>query len=312
MRRYFGVDASGVGWAHAVNSRAELSAALNDPTVHMLEADILMRSKDLGPSRRKSSRFVLQPIMCHPPAKDSDLTFDEFARTVIASLRDGRKVGLKLDFKQAECVAPCLDTLRARGFCQESQSSYSVNAGEFEDVPLWLNADVVRGPGGREPIDGPSFVSACVSTCPHATLSLGWTHTGTPLLGYTHAMALEMKKLVAPLRCDVTLAASAAHLFASANPARAVLIDDVVNGAGVGDARVGGSRDAPGRSFTLWGPAPGPVTRWIERELPPEATYVDVKACNWKEEAVVRLYVYTRPAWATLHDARLWLFSRRR
>jgi hypothetical protein len=40
------------------------------------------------------------------------------------------------------------------------------------------------------------------------------------------------------------------------------------------------------------------VTRWIERELPPEATYVDVKACNWKEEAVVRLYVYTRPAWA--------------
>jgi hypothetical protein len=125
-------------------------------------------------------------------------------------------------------------------------------------------------------------------------------------------MALEMRKLVAPLRCDVTLAASAAHLFASANPARQVLIDDVVNGAGVGDARVGGSRDAPGRSFTLWGPSPGPVTRWIERELPPEATYVDVKACNWKEEAVVRLYVYTRPAWATLHDARLWLFSRRR
>ena len=188
------------------------------------------------------------------------------------------------------------DSLRATGFGRSDSS------GEFRAVPLWLNADVVRGPGGREPIAGADFVSKCVAACPNATLSLGWTHTGTPVLGYTTEMVNAMRELVEPLRCGVTLAASAAHLFASANPARLALIDVIVKGsstAGVHD-----------RSFTLWGPAPRPVLRWIENALPAEKTFVDVKGCAWREEAVIRAYAYTRPVWAALHDAYVYARAR--
>lgn len=298
MREYFGVDARGVRWAHAVNSRAELAAALADPAVHMLEADLLMSR----PPERASSSSGASPgaasevLMCHPPARESDLGFEDFMSDVIAALREGRRVGIKLDFKEIECVAPCLDLLRATGFGGSDPS------GEFRAVPLWLNADVVRGPGGREPIAGADFVSKCVVACPNATLSLGWTHTGTPVLGYTTDMANAMRELVEPLRCGVTLAASAAHLFASANPARAVLIDGIVN-----DERGGGEFH---RSFTLWGPAPRPVLRWIERALPAEKTFVDVKECAWREEAVIRAYAYTRPVWAALHDAYVYARAR--
>lgn len=297
MREYFGVDARGVRWAHAVNSRAELAAALANPAVHMLEADLLMSR----PPERASSSSGASPsevLMCHPPARESDLGFEDFMSDVITALREGRRVGIKLDFKEIECVAPCLDLLRATGFGGSDPS------GEFRAVPLWLNADVVRGPGGREPIAGADFVSKCVAACPNATLSLGWTHTGTPVLGYTTDMANEMRELVEPLRCGVTLAASAAHLFASANPARAVLIDGIVdNGVNNG----GGEFH---RSFTLWGPAPRPVLRWIERALPAEKTFVDVKGCAWREEAVIRAYAYTRPVWAALHDAYVYFRSR--
>ena len=234
--------------------------------------------------------------MCHPPARESDLGFEDFMSDVVAALREGRRVGIKLDFKEIECVAPCVDLLRATGFGRSDSS------GEFRAVPLWLNADVVRGPGGREPIAGADFVSKCVAACPNATLSLGWTHTGTPVLGYTTEMVNAMRELVEPLRCGVTLAASAAHLFASANPARLALIDVIVKGSsttGVHD-----------RSFTLWGPAPRPVLRWIENALPAEKTFVDVKGCAWREEAVIRAYAYTRPVWAALHDAYVYARAR--
>ena len=308
MREYFGVDARGVRWAHAVNSRAELAAALADPAVHMLEADLLMSrppartAEDAGAAGASSSSgaspgaaSASEVLMCHPPARESDLGFEDFMSDVVAALREGRRVGIKLDFKEIECVAPCVDLLRATGF------GTSDSSGEFRAVPLWLNADVVRGPGGREPIAGADFVSACVAACPNATLSLGWTHTGTPVLGYTTEMANAMRELVEPLRCGVTLAASAAHLFASANPARAALIDGIVNDStGVHD-----------RSFTLWGPAPRPVLRWIENALPAEKTFVDVKGCAWREEAVIRAYAYTRPVWAALHDAYVYARARR-
>ena len=296
MREYFGVDARGVRWAHAVNSRAELAAALADPAVHMLEADLLM-SRPPERASSSSGASASEVLMCHPPARESDLGFEDFMSDVIAALREGRRVGIKLDFKEIECVAPCLDLLRAKGFGGSDPS------GEFRAVPLWLNADVVRGPGGREPIAGADFVSKCVAACPNATLSLGWTHTGTPVLGYTTDMANAMRELVEPLRCGVTLAASAAHLFASANPARAALIDGIVNN---------NQRDGVEfhRSFTLWGPAPRPVLRWIERALPAEKTFVDVKGCAWREEAVIRAYAYTRPVWAALHD--VYVYARAR
>ena len=39
-------------------------------------------------------------------------------------------------------------------------------------MPLWLNADVVRGPGGRDPIPGHAFVRDCTAACPGQGLTL--------------------------------------------------------------------------------------------------------------------------------------------
>lgn len=43
-------------------------------------------------------------------------------------------------------------------------------------VPVWLNADVLQGPGGAEPtVDARDFVRLCTTVLPWAVLSLGWT-----------------------------------------------------------------------------------------------------------------------------------------
>ena len=180
--------------------------------------------------------------MCHPPASRSDITFDAFLRRVVRAVRAGRVVGVKLDFKHPDAVAPALALLRReglgrvgssssspRGGSRETSESTSPEAARVASMPVWLNADVIRGPGGREPVhpDGAAFVAACVDACPASTLSLGWTHAGTPRLGYTRDMAARMLALIEPVAQHVTLAASAAHLFASARGARRALLDVV-------------------------------------------------------------------------------------
>ena len=151
LTAYFGLDsACDVKWAHAVNSRALLDAALADDGVHMLEADLMMSprlfqqqqvedavpspagdgdAEDAIPSDVASANEV---YMSHPPTRDSDLPFPAFLDAVLATVRRGRKVGFKLDFKEFECVLPCLRLLRERGM-------------DGAATPLWLNADVVRG-----------------------------------------------------------------------------------------------------------------------------------------------------------------------
>lgn len=51
------------------------------------------------------------PIMAHPPARTSDLTFEEYIDTII---RARKKKGVKLDFKQLEVVEECLKLLKKR------------------------------------------------------------------------------------------------------------------------------------------------------------------------------------------------------
>ncbi|CAG0883416.1 unnamed protein product [Cyprideis torosa] len=105
-----------------------------------------------------SEPSVLIPIMAHPPHKTSDLSFQEFIDRLG---NQGR--GIKLDFKDIEAVEPCLKILK------EKES-------EFSSVPIWLNADIIRGPvQAREPLDGDRFLRLCKRYFPDATLSLGWT-----------------------------------------------------------------------------------------------------------------------------------------
>jgi hypothetical protein len=148
-----------VTWSHATNSWARLEKALSPETpVMFLEADVSWGCS--GPLKEV-------PIMAHPPSRTSDLTFEAFIKRVVQhnAQRGARRVGIKLDFKDARCIEPCLSRLRAW-------------AGDRESVgfPVWVNADVWSGPGAHPPRISPAeFFGACFEIYPAATLSPGWT-----------------------------------------------------------------------------------------------------------------------------------------
>merc|ERR1712137_499093 len=71
--------------------------------------------------------------------------------------------GVKLDFKRLDCVEPALKYLR------------SIDAARRLCGHLWLNADVLVGPGALlQPLDSEQFVLLCASILPTAVLSLSW------------------------------------------------------------------------------------------------------------------------------------------
>ena len=139
-------------WVHSCCSRAQLAAALTDPDITAIEADILMGKWGMHP-------YVA--IMAHPPASHSDLCFKEFLDRAV---NDGTR-HLKLDFKDMAAVEPCLTILAAQW-----PKLHANGQG------VWLNADVLPGPNARKacPVPFEQFVPLCRSMCPHAALSLGW------------------------------------------------------------------------------------------------------------------------------------------
>ena len=264
---HFGcMEPRNVCWAHGVNSSEALDAALADLSCHMIEADLMIRGASTRSSKAAarwkaagSSTGALTArdvIMCHPPAVDSDLTFDQFFKRVFLAVKAGRRVGLKLDFKDADAVLPCVRLLRDSNVGIHDASYVGAHA-STRTMPLWLNADVIRGPGGRPPIPGEQFVARCLEHCPSATLSLGWTTSGTPRLGYSRRMVDEMRALTANVRAHVTFAPSAAHLFASAEGPRAsmlaMLVEDAVNDRGTPAAAAEAA--VKGRGVRRAGPA---------------------------------------------------------
>jgi len=151
-------ELTNITWAHAVNSKERLTDALKGPA-QMLEADIVM-----GTTKRKSDSEHEVPIMAHPPNTTSDLSFNKFLSAVIKhNIEERSKKGIKLDFKQLDCVEPVLQELRDK--------KKSIN------FPVWLNADVLPGPvnATTSPLDGKRFITLMKELLPKATLSLGWT-----------------------------------------------------------------------------------------------------------------------------------------
>ena len=257
---HFGcMEPRNVCWAHGVNSSEALDVALADESCHMIEADLVIRGASTRSSKAAarwkaagSSTGALTArdvSMCHPPAVDGDLTFDQFFKRVFLAVKAGRRVGLKLDFKDADAVLPCVRLLRDSNVGIHDASYVGAHA-STRTMPLWLNADVIRGPGGRPPIPGEQFVARCLEHCPSATLSLGWTTSGTPRLGYSRRMVDEMRALTANVRAHVTFAPSAAHLFASAEGPRAsmiaMLVEDAVNDRGTPPAAAEAAVKGPG------------------------------------------------------------------
>jgi len=158
---YLGVSsASEVKWGHAVNSRAKLEECFTTKDkCMMLEADILLSQQG-------------EAIMCHPPLRESDITFVEWLQAVVGRLETGGKgkLGIKLDFKEPGALLPCLTELKRRHDENDCVKELS------ERGCVWINYDVLQGPCGVAPhFDPHECIPLTKQHFPLAYFSLGWT-----------------------------------------------------------------------------------------------------------------------------------------
>uniref|UniRef100_A0A3B1JF83 Family with sequence similarity 151 member B n=1 Tax=Astyanax mexicanus TaxID=7994 RepID=A0A3B1JF83_ASTMX len=178
-------DAAHVDWYHAANSQNKISEALQGPA-QMIEADVLLRGRDPE-----------EPIMAHPPNTDSDITLKDWLKAVVTSDK-----GIKLDFKSLVAVAPSMALL------DEARDQLK--------GPVWINADILPGPGGQAtPLDAQAFLQAVALRAEGDVLSLGWTTGWSPDTenpGYSWEMVQQMEGVCRPLKQPVTFPVRAALL----------------------------------------------------------------------------------------------------
>ncbi|XP_069989992.1 protein FAM151B isoform X2 [Penaeus vannamei] len=153
-----GDDLSKITWGHAINDKDLLQSSIDNATIMMLEADVSPR-RLIG----QSPDDPHIPIMAHPPYETSNLSLEMWIDEVIKANENGKNKGAKLDFKSLSIVKYSLEILR--------------NRTEKITFPLWLNADILKGPVGssRIPVDADKFLALCTEYFPQATLSVGWT-----------------------------------------------------------------------------------------------------------------------------------------
>lgn len=143
FQKHFDIHELGdITWAHRVNDQIRLGKVLQDPSVMMLEVDVLA--------------FIAgRIIIAHTPNFHTifrRLSFDQLNR----ELKQSNK-GLKIDFKDPKVVIPCLKIL------------HEMDLGN----PIILNADILSG-GKRSPFDPQEFISTWRMFYPQGILSLGW------------------------------------------------------------------------------------------------------------------------------------------
>ncbi|XP_061673641.1 protein FAM151B isoform X2 [Syngnathoides biaculeatus] len=181
-------DGAEVTWSHAVNTRSKLVEALQGPNL-MIEADIIVRGHD-----------PKEPVMGHPPDTDSDITLKEWLEGVKMYGK-----GIKLDFKSMEALSLSV------GLLQEVQAQFT--------SPVWINADILRGPGSQvSPLEPQVFLAAVRTLPTNVVLSLGWTtkwDAGTDNSGYSWEMVHEMEDICRGLQHLVTFPVRGALLAQS-------------------------------------------------------------------------------------------------
>ncbi|NXF78997.1 F151B protein, partial [Sclerurus mexicanus] len=128
------------------------------------------------------------PILAHPPDTDSDITLQEWLALMVNTDK-----GIKLDFKSPEAVGPSLELL--------GQVELQLRR------PVWINGDVLAGPGGAHPVLG-----ALLPLC-HSWVALRvqvWEGLGEGCAdgcvpaGYEWPMVRAMSELCQPLSQPVT------------------------------------------------------------------------------------------------------------
>ncbi|KAG8011592.1 hypothetical protein GBF38_003839 [Nibea albiflora] len=131
---------------------------------------------------------------------DSDITLKEWLEGVKAYNK-----GIKLDFKSLEAVSSSV--LLLEGLLAEPSR------------PIWINADILPGPGGQAtPLEPQAFLSAVRILPTHTVLSLGWTTgwtAGKDNPGYSWDMVHVMDEICRTLKHPVTFPVRAALLAQS-------------------------------------------------------------------------------------------------
>ncbi|XP_002121148.4 protein FAM151A-like [Ciona intestinalis] len=183
-------DGLNIKFSHATNGYTEVDEAFA-ANKNALEADITLQIDE-------NHQQTEIPIMAHPPAVRSDYTLDEWLDVIIASDK-----AIKMDIKITEVIPYALEILRLHGPTLHQ--------------PVWINADVVKGPNtNSEPIDPNIFLQEVNSKFPNVTLSLGWTtgyrNVGPPNEKYSWDAMDEMLSLSRPLNQLITYPARAALL----------------------------------------------------------------------------------------------------
>lgn len=265
-------------FAHAVNTRAGVAAALATPGINFLEADVVMAAGG--------------PTMGHDPGKDGGYPFDAWLRDVV-----GSGVGIKVDVKEWDAVPGVLAAL-ARVLAGEPPSSHTAGgapavaikipylrlrsgAAWFDRPAIMINADVLAAAPGallaqctfnpRRAVlsrDGQvaaarTFVDQVWAAVPGAIASVGWTTLATPGAGYSAAAVDDMVAVIddaAAMGAAVTFPLRAQFVRASW-PALSPLLQRY-----------------PLTSFTLWAhtpPAADDLT-WMRTTLPPTRCMYDL------------------------------------
>ncbi|RWS29177.1 DUF2181 domain containing protein-like protein [Leptotrombidium deliense] len=167
-------DGLRIKWAHAVNSRHQLTSAIISYDDVMIEADVTLA---------ENNRYPV-PIMAHPPMTMSDITLEDWLVEVV---RSETCKGIKLDFKSTRVVEPAFRVLARHS--------------DFLKGPLVLNADILHGCNkpSNPPVDAWTFLMLCRTRFPKAILSIGWTSEINDVslkTGYTREMVDQMASLV--------------------------------------------------------------------------------------------------------------------
>ena len=177
-------------WAHATNSYNEFKEAVDSTSIKAIECDVMMNTD-----------HPAEPILSHPPSRDSDITISQMLNLVLVPHKDEKnkclKKHLKLDFKEIEALGPTLDRIFKSDFTNEL------------DKEIFLNADIVAGPGfdpNHPSIVSPSmFLETCMDYIQKLKkkdpkmifgFSLGFKADWASEEGYLASQVSEMSDLV--------------------------------------------------------------------------------------------------------------------
>ena len=171
-------------WVHAANNWS-LLGSLPQSDAFGLEVDVRL--------------FADHAFLSHDPIVDEEsarqsVSFADFCAHLRSIHLSNLRV-CKLDFKDFSASVVALQ-------CEELWQLLA----EMPSMCLWLNADIIRGPGGATPsFPSPKEVIAQwvdaprIHTTLHVGLSLGWT-TGGSNLSYSLADVEEMSRQISDLQ----------------------------------------------------------------------------------------------------------------